>query len=156
MISQRYYMIRAFYDWITDNLWTPYILVNASYPNTVVPQQFVENGKVVLDVSFNAVRSLEITHKALTFSAMFGSKCEFISVPVGAIEAIYSHETMQGMNFIGDNYVEPKESDLALIEGRTPETCSDAVPGDTSSNHSVDESGSKPKKKGPPNLRVVD
>ncbi len=156
MISQRYYMIRAFYDWITDNLWTPYILVNASYPNTIVPQQFVENGKVVLDVSFNAVRSLEITHRVLSFSAMFGAKCEYITVPVGAVEAIYAHETMQGMNFVGDNYTEPKEADLALIEGRSTETCSDAAPDDTSLSGDSNDDGAKPKKKGPPNLRVVD
>ena len=153
MISQRYYMIRAFYDWITDNLWTPYIVVDATYPNTVVPEVFVENGKVVLDVSFNAIRSLEMTRRDITFSAKFGTKVEFITVPIGAVEAIYAHENMQGMSFSGDNYADPDDADLALFEqGSLPKKDKKSDAGDSSGG----DDGSGGAKKGPPDLRIVE
>ena len=146
-------MIRAFYDWITDNLWTPYLLINASYPGVIVPSAFVENDKVVLDVSFNAVRSLDITRRQITFSAKFGLKEEFITAPIGSVEAIYAHENMQGMSFAGDNYVEPEDADLALFEAGVSAEKDVASSTDEVSNGGDSSKGGK---KGPPSLRIVE
>ena len=50
MTSKKPYLLRAYYDWITDNQLTPYILVNAQYPGIVVPTQYVRDGKIILDI----------------------------------------------------------------------------------------------------------
>ena len=135
MIPSRPYLIRAFYDWITDNEWTPYLLVNAEFEHATVPQAFVEDGKIVLNISFNAVRSLEMTNTEVKFAARFNGVVEDIFVPVGAVEAIYARENGQGMHF----------SDYDM----TPNPDDDEAPGDSGSG----DSGSG--KKGPPNLRIV-
>jgi len=131
MIPSRPYLIRAFYDWITDNLWTPYLLVNAEFEHVSVPQVYVDNGKIVLNVSFNAVKSFEVTNSEVTFTARFNGMKEDVFVPVGAVEAIYAFENGQGMHF-SDYDMTPQPDDSA------------DVPGDSGKG-----------KKGPPNLRVV-
>jgi len=97
MTSSRPYLIRAIYDWISDNALTPYILVNAELPQTVVPRQFVEDGKIVLNISSQAVDNLNIDNDWLLFSARFSGKAMDISIPVVAIQAIYAKENGQGM-----------------------------------------------------------
>ena len=97
MTSSRPYLIRAIYQWISDNALTPYILVNAEMPETVVPRQFVEDGKIVLNISNQAVDNLHIDNDWLLFSARFSGKAMDISVPVVAIQAIYAKENGQGM-----------------------------------------------------------
>ena len=97
MTSSRPYLIRAIYQWISDNALTPYVLVNAEYPETVVPQQFVEDGKIVLNISNQAVDNLHIDNDWLMFSARFSGKAMDISIPVVAIQAIYAKENGQGM-----------------------------------------------------------
>ena len=97
MTSSRPYLIRAIYEWISDNALTPYILVNAELPQTVVPQQFVEDGKIVLNISSQAIDNLHIDNDWLMFSARFNGKAMEVSVPVAAILAIYAKENGQGM-----------------------------------------------------------
>jgi len=97
MTSSRPYLIRAIYQWISDNALTPYILVNAEMPETVVPRQFVEDGKIVLNISNQAVDNLHIDNDWLLFSARFSGKAMDISIPVIAIQAIYAKENGQGM-----------------------------------------------------------
>lgn len=97
MTSSRPYLIRAIYQWISDNSLTPHILVNAEMPQTVVPQQFVEDGKIVLNISKQAVDNLNIDNDWLLFSARFSGKSMDISIPVVAILAIYAKENGQGM-----------------------------------------------------------
>jgi len=97
MTSSRPYLIRAIYQWISDNALTPYILVNAEIPQTVVPRQFVEDGKIVLNISEQAIDSLHIDNDWLMFSARFGGKAMDVSVPVVAIQAIYAKANGQGM-----------------------------------------------------------
>ena len=58
MTANRPYLLRAFYDWIVDNKCTPYLVVDATYPAVKVPQQFVQNGQIVLNISPGAVACL--------------------------------------------------------------------------------------------------
>ena len=51
MTSSQPYLLRAIYEWIVDNDMTPYVLVNAGMENTHVPRQYVENGKIVLNLA---------------------------------------------------------------------------------------------------------
>lgn len=99
MNSSRPYLLRALYEWILDNNCTPYLLVNAGYPETVVPQNFVEDGQIVLNVSPNAVRQLDMDNDRVTFDGRFGGVPQQVWLPVQSVMAIYARENGQGMVF---------------------------------------------------------
>lgn len=99
MISSRPYLLRAFFEWIVDNETTPYIVVNADYLGVVVPREFVENGRIVLNISPMAVRELELANDHVKFNARFGLAAHDIFVPIKAITAIYAKENGRGMVF---------------------------------------------------------
>jgi len=99
MLSNKPYLIRAFYEWIVDSECTPYILVNAAYPNCKVPQEFIENNEIILNISPDAIRDLKITKESLEFHASFSGVVHIISAPVKAVLAIYANENQQGMFF---------------------------------------------------------
>src|SRR5690554_4481290 len=97
MTSHRPYLLRALYEWIADNGMTPHLLMDATRPSVHVPQQAVKEGRIVLNVAQRAVSGLEMTNEAISFSARFGGVSQSVSVPVGAVLAIYARETGQGM-----------------------------------------------------------
>ncbi len=99
MLSNKPYLIRAFYDWIVDSACTPYIMVNAAYPRCKVPQEFVENNEITLNVSPEAIRDLRITKDTVEFRASFSGIVHIISAPIKSVLAIYAHENQQGMFF---------------------------------------------------------
>lgn len=99
MTSSRPYLIRALYDWIADNEMTPHLLVNAEHPLASVPAQFVENGKIVLNVSPFAVEGFSIDNDMIAFSARFSGVATEIFIPVQAVQAIYARENGRGMVF---------------------------------------------------------
>jgi len=97
MTSSRPYLIRAIHEWIGDNGLTPYVLVNAENAEAVLPQQFVENGKIVLNISVGATSGLHINDDWVLFSARFNGQSMDISIPIEAVLAIYAKENGQGM-----------------------------------------------------------
>lgn len=97
MTSHRPYLLRALYEWITDNGMTPHILVDASMPGVRVPAHTVKDGRVVLNIADRAVARLELDNDAVRFTARFGGVSHPVQVPVGAVLAIYARETGQGM-----------------------------------------------------------
>ena len=97
MTSNRPYLLRALYEWINDNNLTPYILVDATQPDVMVPPSTVKDGKVVLNIAMRAVEALDLGNDGLSFKARFGGVSQFLYVPVAAVIAIYAHETGQGM-----------------------------------------------------------
>ncbi|HBB53732.1 MAG TPA: ClpXP protease specificity-enhancing factor [Legionellales bacterium] len=99
MNSKKPYLLRAYYDWIRDNQLTPYILVNAKYPNVEVPTQYVRDGKIVLDISAVACRGLDISAKGIQFSARFSGQLMQIILPLESILAIYAKENSEGTTF---------------------------------------------------------
>lgn len=99
MTPSRPYLLRALNEWIVDNHLTPYIVVDAMGEGVVVPQQFVENGKIVLNISPFAVRDLELSTDFIFFSARFGGKPMNVEVPIMSVLAIYARENGQGMVF---------------------------------------------------------
>ena len=111
MTPTRPYLLRAFYEWIVDNEMTPQILVNAEMDNVDVPMEFVEEGKIVLNVSMSATQGLEITNQAVTFSARFSGKPTSIYLPIEAVLAIYARENGQGSAFQAEEHTDtPKEN----------------------------------------------
>lgn len=103
MISSRPYLLRAFYDWICDNHLTPYLVVNAEWPGVKIPQDYVENGRIVLNIDPEAIRSLKIANDRVTFNARFAGIPYDIDVPMRAAAAIYAKENGKGMVFKDDD-----------------------------------------------------
>jgi len=99
MSSNRPYLIRALYEWLVDNRQTPYFLVDAEREDTVVPRDFVEDGRIVLNLSPNAVRDLDLGNELIRFSARFSGQAMEVMVPPDAVLGVYSRENGQGMLF---------------------------------------------------------
>lgn len=98
--SRRPYLIRAIYDWVLDNGLTPHILVAADAPGVQVPGEFVtEDGRITINVGPSAVRGLELGNELVTFSARFSGQPFQVSVPPGAVLALYARENGEGMLF---------------------------------------------------------
>ena len=97
--SRRPYLLRAMHEWITDSLQTPHIVVDASFQGVEVPRQYVQSGKIILNVSHNATSVLNLGNDFVTFRARFGSANFDVSVPIAAVLGIYARETGQGMIF---------------------------------------------------------
>ena len=103
--STRPYMLRALMEWCTDNGFTPHIAVRVDR-NTQVPMEFVRDGQIVLNISYDATSGLLIGNDYVQFTARFGGKPREIMVPVANVMAIYARETGQGMAF------PPEDEDL--------------------------------------------
>ncbi len=99
MTSSRPYLIRALYEWIVDNGFTPYMLVDTSHKEVHVPTAFVENGRIILNISPDATHSLVLGNDLITFNARFSGNAMDVNVPVSSVLAIYSKENGQGMIF---------------------------------------------------------
>lgn len=141
MNSSRPYLVRSLYEWIVDNDCTPHILVNAEYREVQVPPGFATDGQIVLNVSPNAVRHLNMDNDAVSFEGRFGGVAHTLFVPIGAILGIYARENGQGMVFEPD--VPNLEDDLEL-EAETERNDDQPPPSDQ-----------PPRPSGRPSLKVV-
>lgn len=131
----RPYLARAIYEWICDNNLTPYLLVDATQPNTMVPEQFIQDGQIVLNIVPHAVHQLHMSNDTITFSARFGGVSRDIYVPLYAVLGIYARENGQGLFF------DPNEYENVKIQ-------QDDLKSETEQNQE------QPKKK--PSLRLLD
>lgn len=110
MLLQKPYLIRAFYNWIVDSGCTPYLVVQADYPNACVPMEYADkSGQIVFNISSMIVQDLQLDNKHITFEARFSGAKKSIYIPVGAVIAIYAKENGQGMVFGDDE--EPAETE---------------------------------------------
>ena len=100
MLSNKPYLLRAFYQWIVDSQCTPHLIVQADFPDVDVPEQYIdEEGKIILNVTPKAIQGLNITKESVVFSASFSGKTYQIFLPLPAIRAIYASENGEGMMF---------------------------------------------------------
>jgi len=99
LTSRRPYLLRAMHEWITDNAQTPHIVVDATVAGVEVPQGYVRDGKIILNVSHSATHGLTLGNERVGFRARFGGATHDVIVPVVAILGIYARETGQGMIF---------------------------------------------------------
>ncbi|MEA3120343.1 MAG: stringent starvation protein, partial [Paraburkholderia sp.] len=97
-IPTKPYLLRALYEWCTDNGYTPHLAVRVD-DQTRVPRQFVHNDEIVLNVSFEATSQLQMGNEWIEFSARFSGKAHKIEVQVANVLAIYAKENGQGMAF---------------------------------------------------------
>ena len=84
--SKKPYFIRACYDWLVDNALTPYLLVDANYLGNSLPQAYVQNGRIVLNISPTACHGLHINNNRIVFSARFAGKAlQVVSLARGGV-----------------------------------------------------------------------
>ena len=102
--SNRSYLLNAIYDWIVDNEGTPHVIIFADNPEVIVPQQFVDNGKIVLNISPSAAQELLIDRDGMSFKARFGGKPFSIYSPIGAVLTLYASENNEGLSFEPEDY----------------------------------------------------
>ncbi|HAD07859.1 MAG TPA: ClpXP protease specificity-enhancing factor [Porticoccaceae bacterium] len=110
MSSNRPYLIRAFFDWIVDNDCTPHISVNAESQGVLVPQNYVQDGQIVLNIAPRAVAAFTIDDEGISFNGRFGGVPMDIYVPIDAVTGIYARENGRGMMFPPDEQPEPPPS----------------------------------------------
>lgn len=99
MTSNKPYILRALYEWIKDNQMTPYVLLDAEMKGVEVPHQYVEDGKIILNIATSAVQSLMINNQSIEFSASFSGIPTHVYAPIKAVLAIYARENGRGMVF---------------------------------------------------------
>ena len=99
MTSSRPYLIRAIHEWIVDNGMTPHIVVNADAQGVRVPPEYVNDGQISLNISAAAVHGFSMDNEWILFDARFGGKSFQVSVPTGAVLAIFARENGAGMSF---------------------------------------------------------
>lgn len=146
---KRPYLLRAYYDWLVDNDFTPYLVVDATYLGVNVPVEYVKDGQIVLNLSTNATGNLQLANDFIQFNARFKGVSRELYIPMGAALAIYARENGDGVMF------EPEEIyDELNIEPDEP---------DTEQPQGFHEAVDKPKKSAPKtktknssHLRIVD
>ncbi len=139
MTSSRPYLIRAIYQWIVDNGVTPHMLVAADYPGTIVPREFVEESRIVLNIHPDAVRDLHMGDEYIMFSGRFAGAPMSLEIPVPAVMALYARENGQGMVF---------EETLPVPDPSSPDDSPET-------NNPGDSPAPRPKKSSRPALKVV-
>ncbi len=99
MTSLKPYLIRAIYDWIINNQLTPHLLVDASHPDAALPKDYIEDGRIVLNIRQEAIQNLSLGNTIIEFNALFNGQPTLIQAPVSAVMAIYAKENGKGMVF---------------------------------------------------------
>lgn len=111
--STRPYLIRALYEWCTDNGLTPYVAVRVD-DSVRVPREYVKDGEIVLNISMDATSALKLGNDCIEFKARFAGVARDIMIPMGRVMAIYARENGQGMAFpLEDEALEPPQDEAA-------------------------------------------
>ena len=108
MLPRKPYFLRAMHQWIVDSGSTPYIVVDVSVAGVDIPPGYAQDGKLVLNISYAATHNLELGAETVEFDARFGGASRHVRVPMGAVLAVYAHESGQGMLFDAEG--EPEEA----------------------------------------------
>ncbi|MGH8128135.1 MAG: ClpXP protease specificity-enhancing factor [Gammaproteobacteria bacterium] len=107
-LSRKPYLVRALHEWMGDSGLTPQLIVDATVTGVNVPGEFVRDGKIVLNLSLQAVRELNLGNEAITCSARFGGVARELWLPLPAVLGIYAQETGEGIAFADDDNPPPE------------------------------------------------
>jgi stringent starvation protein B len=144
LTSSRPYLFRAMHEWMSDSGETPLAVVDAAYPGVKVPEAHIQDGRIVLNVSWSATGNLVMDNEAVSFNARFGGVGHTVYLPIDSIVAIYGRESGQGMVFQQESDVEQVATDAPVAQQDQQPPPSDDGPG---------RPNSRPN--GPPGLRLV-
>ncbi|AFL75594.1 ClpXP protease specificity-enhancing factor [Thiocystis violascens] len=154
MTTSKPYLIRAIHEWILDNGMTPHLVVDANYPATRVPLEFVDEGRIVLNISPGAVQGLVIGNDWIAFNARFGGVAREVSVPSEAVVGIFTRENGQGMVFPDPIYPDALSDSAAHAPGPSLKSVADGAQG-SGRPPAQGQTKDKGKGKGGPTLKVV-
>lgn len=135
MTSNKPYIIRAFYEWILDNNVTPYIAIDATLPYVEVPEEYVSEGKIILNLLPSAIHNLSLSNEWVSFSTRFNGVSVDINAPIGSVIAIYARENGHGIEFPPEALTE----DPCIKEEDVKSTKKEASPFSVVSNDNKDE-----------------
>lgn len=148
MTSTKPYIVRAFYDWISDNQLTPYVVVDVSVYGVLVPMAYVSDGQITLNISSSAVGAISMQGEQIEFSARFSGKLEHLVIPYGAIGAIYAKENGAGTQLA----IEHPEVEESSVQNNSTNELKSVESSSSESKAQTSESKSdKPR----PSLKVI-
>jgi stringent starvation protein B len=148
MSSNKPYLVKAFYEWISDNYLTPYIMVDVNVYGVLVPMNYVADGQIVLNVASSAVGTIALGDNTIEFSARFAGKLEHITIPYGAIGAIYAKENGAGTS-LPIEHPNIEEDDIEEVVEKPKSSLSSVA----ATGSEKDKSKSKTKTK--PTLKII-
>lgn len=119
-ISTKSYLIRAIYEWCSDSGYTPYLSVKVD-TQTRVPNEFVRNGEIILNISSDAAHHLTLGNDVIQFSARFSGLSREVSVPVNAVQGIFAKETTQGILFPPEDAVDATQPEAGIENPGRPQ-----------------------------------
>lgn len=99
MVTVAPYLIRAYHQWIEDSSLTAHILVDCSVDSVVVPTQFIQQDRIVLNIASTATKSLSLLNECISFKARFSGQSMDVYIPIEAVLSIYAGENGEGMLF---------------------------------------------------------
>jgi len=103
MISSKPYFFRAIYEWLLDCELTPYVMVDATIPGVVVPEEHVTDGQIILDIAPTSIANLLVDAEGVSFQARFSGVSRDLVLPMPAVLALYAYENGRGMVFTDDD-----------------------------------------------------
>ncbi len=114
MTSNRPYLIRAIYEWLTDNQLTAQLLVDTSSGKVKVPQHLIKDNQIILNISPQAISGLSLDNHLITFNTRFSGRSFLVSIPVSAVLAIFARENGQGMAFPDEDFETEIDHELQI------------------------------------------
>lgn len=156
MLSNKPYLMRAFYEWIVDSKCTPILVLDATNQQCKVPDDFIEGGEIVFNIAPVAIRDFAITNKQVEFKASFDGMIHEISAPIRAVLAIYAEENGEGLFFDGEeDEQDDDETDGTVVQLRSIEGKKSSVDDDDTTN-SMPPLTENVASKGKPFLKLVE
>ncbi len=151
MLSNRPYLLRAFYQWIADSGCTPILVIDATQPRCKIPMEYVEGGEIVFNISPTAVRDIKMGNELIEFKASFSGVIHIIAAPIKAVLAIYAEENGEGLFFDAEEEVSGSSviTPLKGIEGSSNAPLDPNLP-------SSGEAIIPPPKKNKPILKLIE
>jgi stringent starvation protein B len=116
-LPRRPYLLRAMHQWMSDSGMTPHVLVDTYLQGVDVPKAYVRDGRIVLNISLNATRHLDLGNDLISFEARFGGVPRLVRVPLAAVLSIYARETGEGMVFPPEGELAPRPPDAPTAPG---------------------------------------
>ncbi|MEM9101129.1 MAG: ClpXP protease specificity-enhancing factor [Pseudomonadota bacterium] len=156
MTSNRPYFVKALYEWILDNACTPFIVVNTLIDGVQVPEEYVKEDQIVLNIAPHSINDFSISNKHIMFKARFSGAPREIIVPMSAVLAIYARENGQGMAFT-DELDQQEATQADVQDSKVLQEAPSLVDGSRVSGEGLEQNrvseASKPAKK--PTLTVI-
>lgn len=114
MLSNRPYLVRAFYQWIIDSKCNPVMVIDANNPRSKIPMDFAEGGEIVFNISPVAIRDLKLQNDIVEFKASFSGVIHLVSAPIKAVLAVYAEENGEGIFFDAEDDADDAVEDVDM------------------------------------------